>query len=268
MFALGAQRFSTTLHSTSLQPARYQQLQGGETATFPVAVQNTCKYLMTSSREMSSQRVFASQFSRRVASSLILSFIWRPSEAAAQTNAPSEVTSEYQLDAKNGEADLLYYSDELSPGPKYSLRAPLGWTPLELKPVARQFGVDATFFDPLDPAATLAVYVKKVPGINSIEDEGTLDDLAFTLANAAPRQENVGKLIRKYSHNQRQRTAYEIATAVGGGTAGRFGSAVELVSVFVEDQLEYTVRITCAGPKWLKNQKNLLRYIRSFTFLN
>tara|TARA_B110000977_G_scaffold6631_1_gene9268 strand:+ start:793 stop:1020 length:228 start_codon:yes stop_codon:yes gene_type:complete len=57
---------------------------------------------------------------------------------------------------------------------------------------------------------------------------------------------------------------YDVETKVGGGTAGRFGAAVELVSVTVYDEKEYLIRATASGASWNAQKNTLRRAVTSF----
>ena len=54
--------------------------------------------------------------------------------------------------------------------------------------------------------------------------------------------------------------------AAGGGTAGRFGSAVELLAIVVVDGMEYTVRATSSGLQWRSVRSTLRDALASFAF--
>jgi hypothetical protein len=54
----------------------------------------------------------------------------------------------------------------------------------------------------------------------------------------------------------------------GGGTAGRFGSAVESLGIVVVDEIEYTVRATSNGQSWPTTRGPLRKAVRSFMFTN
>ena len=95
------------------------------------------------------------------------------------------------------------------------------------------------FKDPLDEASTLAVFVTRERSRTrrTRSRYGTLDDDARRRADAAPNQKTVGKRIARVSVPRGGGAgaggrvvvdAHEIETEVGGGTAGRFGAAVEL----------------------------------------
>ena len=53
---------------------------------------------------------------------------------------------------------------------------------------------------------------------------------------------------------------------VGGGTAGRFGAAVELIRVWVADGSEWCVRATASKSAWPRVRGELRRAVDSFEF--
>jgi len=59
-----------------------------------------------------------------------------------------------------------------------------------LTPRAREFGVDFSVYNPNDKAQTVAVFIKPVPGMASVEDQGSLAQVAKQFAKAAPGQTN------------------------------------------------------------------------------
>ena len=64
------------------------------------------------------------------------------------------------------------------------------------------------------------------------------------------------------------RDRYDVETKVGGGTAGRFGAAVELVGITVYGGKEYLVRATASGASWPAQKKALRRAVESFRILD
>ena len=60
-----------------------------------------------------------------------------------------------------------------------------------------------------------------------------------------------------------------IETEVGGGTAGRFGAAVELVKAFVDGETgtEYVVRATASKAAWPRVRGELRAMVESFEFV-
>ena len=58
---------------------------------------------------------------------------------------------------------------------------------------------------------------------------------------------------------------YDVETKVGGGTAGRFGSAVELVGITVYGGKEYLVRATASATSWPEERTRLRHAVESFT---
>ena len=108
------------------------------------------------------------------------------------------------------------------------------------------------------------------PGVASVADRGTLDAVAALRADSAPRQQCVGKRRRRTDVGDAGRTAqtYDVETKVGGGTAGRFGSAVELVGITVYGGREYLVRATASAAAWPAEKARLRRAVESFRILD
>lgn len=165
----------------------------------------------------------------------------------------------------------------------YAVEWPSGWCSLSDLASARTVGVDASFKDPNDEASTLAVFITKASSAGgaprTVRDKyGALDVNAKRRADSAPNQFNVGKRSSKVSMQTqtlasvRKNTdvdAQEIETKVGGGTAGRFGSAVELVKIFIDpdDGTEYLIRATASAGAWPKVKGQLRRAVASFKFV-
>ena len=85
-------------------------------------------------------------------------------------------------------------ASEDSLGCQYALEWPSGWCALSDLSSARAVGVDASFKDPRDEASTLAVFVSRVGDeVRSQRDRGSLDAVAASRADSAPRQANIGK---------------------------------------------------------------------------
>ena len=93
--------------------------------------------------------------------------------------------------------------------------------------------------------------------------------MATLRADSAPRQFNVGKRQRKTSIGgaSKEVWTYDVETKVGGGTAGRFGSAVELVGITVYGGKEYLVRATASATQWPKMKSTLRRAVESFAIV-
>jgi hypothetical protein len=156
-------------------------------------------------------------------------------------------------------------------GCRYVLEWPSGWCALSDLNSARTVGVDASFKDPRDEASTLAVFVSRVGDeVRSQRDRGSLDAVAASRADSAPRQANIGKRERRTRVGGAGETAwtYDVETKVGGGTAGRFGAAVELVGITVYGGKEYLVRATASGASWPAQKKALRRAVESFRILD
>ena len=156
-------------------------------------------------------------------------------------------------------------------GCRYEMEWPSGWCALSDLSSARAVGVDASFKDPLDEASTLAVFVSRVGDeVRSQRDRGSLDTVAASRADSAPRQANIGKRERRTRVGGAGESVatYDIETKVGGGTAGRFGAAVELVGITVYGGKEYLVRATASGASWPAQKKALRRAVESFRILD
>jgi hypothetical protein len=156
-------------------------------------------------------------------------------------------------------------------GCKYTIEWPSGWCALSDLTSARTVGVDASFKDPRDEASTLAVFITSVSdGVTSQRDRGTLDFVAAQRADSAPRQTTVGKRIRETSvgDGKTRVVSYDVETKVGGGTAGRFGAAVELVGITVYGGQEYLVRATASGSSWPAQKNKLRRAVESFRIVD
>ena len=113
------------------------------------------------------------------------------------------------------------------------------------------------------------MFVSDVPvGQRSVADQGSLDALARSRADSAPRQQNIGKRKRKtpLASGGGDALTYDIETKVGGGTAGRFGAAVELVSITVVGGKEYLIRATASASSWPGEKARLRRAVESFAF--
>jgi osmotically-inducible protein OsmY len=177
-----------------------------------------------------------------------------------------------------------FESDDASTSRRaYAIEWPSGWCSLSDLASARTVGVDASFKDPNDEASTLAVFITKAPTAagapQSVREKyGNLDVNAKRRADSAPNQFNVGKRNSKVFMQTQTRAsvsknteveAQEIETKVGGGTAGRFGSAVELVKIFIDpdDGTEYLIRATASAGAWPNVKGQLRRAVASFRFV-
>jgi len=189
-----------------------------------------------------------------------------PDQRASAAEPPT--TGDFQTAGPS--ADILwnvYTSDERTPGRAYTLKWPAGWNQNKLSPQGRSFGVDCSFYNPNDRAITLAVFTKPAPGERSIESQGSIGAVAERIANAAPGQKNVGQLRRSMALGDSEEVkVYQVETEVGGGTAGRFGSAVEILAMFLIDEQEYTVRATSGGGRWVEVRDQLQEVVQSFRF--
>ena len=153
----------------------------------------------------------------------------------------------------------------------YAMDWPSGWCALEDLESARRVNVDASFKDPEDEASTLAVFVTRDVREKSADARfGTLREDARRRAESAARQRTMDARIGKtISASGRALDAHVIETEVGGGTAGRFGAAVELVKAFVvgETGTEYVVRATASKAAWPRVRGELRAMVESFEFV-
>ena len=170
----------------------------------------------------------------------------------------------------------------------FALLVPAGWTQLQLSPAAREVaGVFASFRDPTEASNTLGgacegrqrarsglrslrsppVFITDAPpGCRSMRDTGTVAEYAARLAGSAPGQST--ELARERQDASGQ-LFYEVDTFVGGGTAGRFGSAIETLAQTVARGKFVQVRGTASAASWRKARtKAALRAaVASFTLL-
>lgn len=160
-------------------------------------------------------------------------------------------------------------SDQDTIGCAYTIEWPSGWCRLSDVSSARSVGVDASFKNPRDEASTLAVFISDAGSRRSVADQGSLDKVAASRAESAPRQFNVGKRKRKTKVGEggTEALTYDVETKVGGGTAGRFGSAVELVGITVWGGKEYLIRATASASSWPEERARLRRCVESFRIL-
>ena len=112
-------------------------------------------------------------------------------------------------------------SDQDTIGCAYTIEWPSGWCRLSDVSSARSVGVDASFKNPRDEASTLAVFISDAGSRRSVADQGSLDKVAASRAESAPRQFNVGKRKRmtKVGEGGTEALTYDVETKVGGGTA-------------------------------------------------
>jgi hypothetical protein len=159
--------------------------------------------------------------------------------------------------------------DSLSPRP-YALEWPSGWSALEDVSSARSVGVDASFKDFNDEASTLAVFITDVKQLSARERYGTLEEDARLRAESAPNQRTIGKKTVEVRVGDRACEGHQIETLVGGGTAGRFGAAVELVKIWIDPKSgkEYLIRATASRSSWPRAKASLRRSVDSFRFVN
>jgi hypothetical protein len=149
-------------------------------------------------------------------------------------------------------------------GVNYRIEFPERFAALTDVNSARVVGVDCSFKDPRDEASTRAIFINTLPSNQrTLKDAyDSLDTKAKQMALSAKNQRTKRK--EKYT-KQGIGEAWEIETEVGGGTAGRFGAAVELISLFViNEKVEVTVRATASLSSWKKVRKELRECVRSF----
>jgi hypothetical protein len=149
----------------------------------------------------------------------------------------------------------------------YSIEFPERFAALTDVSSARVVGVDCSFKDPRDEASTLAIFINTLPSDQRTLKDAyvSLDTKAKQMALSAKNQRTIRK--EKYTKSGIGET-WEIETEVGGGTAGRFGAAVELISLFViNEKLEVTVRATASLSSWKKVRKELRECVRSFELI-
>ena len=110
---------------------------------------------------------------------------------------------------------------------------------------------------------TLAIFINTLPP-NQRTLKDAYDSLDLAKTDGTFCKESKNKAQGKYT-KQGIGEAWEIETEVGGGTAGRFGAAVELISLFViNEKVEVTVRATASLSSWKKVRKELRECVRSF----
>jgi hypothetical protein len=110
-----------------------------------------------------------------------------------------------------------------------------------------------------------SVFVTDAPaGCRSVRDTGSLVALAARLAGSAPGQRTLSARERTDAAGQ---LFYEVDTLVGGGTAGRFGAAVETTGYAVARGKLLQVRGTASLSSWRQSRtKAALRAaVGSFT---
>lgn len=150
----------------------------------------------------------------------------------------------------------------------YRVMWPSGWSALSDVASARVVGVDASFKNFEDEASTLAVFVTASEEATTAARYGTLDQDARLREMSAPNQRTIGKRISRVRvPGGGDVEAHVIETEVGGGTAGRFGGAVELVEIFIFDGREYLIRATASRSSWPKVKAQLRRCVESFEFV-
>ena len=172
-------------------------------------------------------------------------------------------------------------SESLARAP-YAIDWPSGWCSLTDVKSARGVGVDASWKDPLDEASTLAIFITSGVAARDIRGKyGSIDADARVRAESAPNQMTIGARTssidappNRSTRRRRRLETHEIETKVGGGTAGRFGSAIELVRIFIVpgegdgENWEVLIRATASASAWPRVKTRLRAVAASFRFLD
>ena len=152
-------------------------------------------------------------------------------------------------------------------GPSWALELPSGLSlaTVDVSEAARDvLGVQASLKSASDPSVTLAVFAVPAGDAHgtAAAHHGSARSFAAARAAAAPRQTSLAFRERR----AQREVVFEAETAVGGGTAGRFGSAVELVAVVTTATTDFEVRATASGAAWPGASEALRRCVGSFRF--
>ena len=217
-------------------------------------------------RDVLSQTTAAILFTNSVAA------VAGDSDDVVLIDAPEGYAYESSQIQTNNALRRKIWSDESSilkekAGVNYSIEFPERFAALTDVSSARVVGVDCSFKDPRDEASTLAIFINTLPpDKRTLKDSYvSIDSKAKQMALSAKNQRTKRK--EKYT-KQGVGEIWEIETEVGGGTAGRFGAAVELISLFVvNEKVEVTVRATGSLSSWKKLKKELRECVRSFELL-
>ena len=217
-------------------------------------------------RDVLSQTTAAILFTNSVAA------VAGDSDDVVLIDAPEGYAYESSQIQTNNALRRKIWSDESSilkekAGVNYSIEFPERFAALTDVSSARVVGVDCSFKDPRDEASTLAIFINTLPpDKRTLKDSYvSIDSKAKQMALSAKNQRTKRK--EKYT-KQGVGEIWEIETEVGGGTAGRFGAAVELISLFVvNEKVEVTVRATGSLSSWKTLKKELRECVRSFELL-
>ena len=160
---------------------------------------------------------------------------------------------------------------------RYAIDVPSGWEELVDVASARVVGVDASWRDGNDLASTLAVFVKVDERRRTVREKyGTIEEDARRRAESAQNQRTLAKRVGTIAYRGRALETHEIETEVGAGSAGRFGSAIEVARVFIvpaeanggDGGWEVFVRATASGSSWRRVQAQLRQAVESFRFVD
>ena len=172
-------------------------------------------------------------------------------------------------------------SESLARAP-YAIDWPSGWCSLTDVKSARGVSVDASWKDPRDEASTLAIFITSGVAARDVRGKyGSIDANARVRAESAPNQMTIGARTssidappNRSTGRRRRLETHDIETKVGGGTAGRFGSAIELVRIFIVpgegdgENWEVLIRATASASAWPRVKTRLRAAAASFRFLD
>ena len=216
-----------------------------------------------------------------ITNSIISNKVTRTAEAAENDVVIIEAPRGYAYEMKqiitktnndNGkDARKIWFDDTNSSllSSKYKIEFPYRFAVLEDLNSARSVGVDFSSKDPSDEASTLAIFVQSVKEKTLEEKYEAIEYKAKQIAQSAKNQRTI--------RTEKYRTtiglnAWEIETEVGGGTAGRFGAAIELISFFFvqtnkKENYEVLIRATASLSSWIKVREELRECVRTFEFV-
>lgn len=136
--------------------------------------------------------------------------------------------------------------------PGLSFSFPAGWVVLKEPPV--QYGVLFSSINPDEPGETVAVYAAPLATSGPVSSAAALGaSLASVAAN--------GELASAQDVTVDGRRYARVAVLVGGGTAGRFGAAVELRSATIYGDQVYFLRATATRSRWLDPALDIQRQL-------
>mmetsp|Transcript_57712 Transcript_57712/g.182809 ORF Transcript_57712/g.182809 Transcript_57712/m.182809 type:complete len:301 (-) Transcript_57712:2099-3001(-) len=118
---------------------------------------------------------------------------------------------------------------------EFKLEWPSGWQ--ELQDVNPEISVKASYINPDEPGETFAIFVVDTDK-GSMQEFGTPAAYGKFVASQAPNY----ACKKAGSHTSNGVLYYDLLMVAGGGTAGRFGSAVEVLSIGIRRGKEYTAR--------------------------